>query len=121
MKSLILGAVLVMSAVVLSFACTKSETSSSTSAASASDPAAAQIEKGRSVYQSVCIACHNTDPRKPGSLGPDVWGSSRELIEARVMRAEYPTGYTPKRSTHAMVALPQYKYALDAIHAYLNK
>jgi mono/diheme cytochrome c family protein len=78
------------------------------------------VQKGKAVYQGNCIACHNADPRKPGSLGPEIFGSSKELIEARVMRAEYPPGYKPKRTTKAMAPLPQLKGELDALHAYLN-
>ena len=35
--------------------------------------------------------------REDGSVGPAVAGASRELIEAKVLRGEYPPGYTPKR------------------------
>ena len=78
------------------------------------------VSRGRVVYQSNCIACHNTDPKKPGTLGPDIFGSPLELIEARVMRAEYPPGYTPKRQTHQMVPIPQLKADLPALQAFLN-
>jgi len=76
--------------------------------------------RGKQIYQSTCIACHNSDPKKSGSLGPEVYGSSLELITARVMRAEYPAGYKPKRSTKVMAALPQFKNDLSALAAYLN-
>ena len=46
------------------------------------------------------------DPRTDGSLGPAVAGASLELLTARVLRAEYPAGYTPKRETRVMVPLP---------------
>ena len=78
------------------------------------------VEAGRSVYNSNCIACHNMDPTKDGALGPAVAGSPLELIEARVMRAEYPDGYTPKRDTRVMVALPHLKPQLPALAAYLG-
>jgi mono/diheme cytochrome c family protein len=81
----------------------------------------ALVNRGRAIYQTQCTACHHSDPHKPGSLGPDVWGSSRELLEARIVRGEYPKGYTPKRSTHIMVALPHLKGELDALTAYLNQ
>ncbi len=83
-------------------------------------PGSDLVARGRVVYQSNCIACHNPDPHKPGTLGPDVWGSSQELIEARVMRAQYPAGYSPKRQTHQMVPLPQLQADIPALHAYLN-
>ncbi len=81
---------------------------------------AALVKRGRSVYQTQCIACHNSNPHKPGSLGPDVYGSSKELLEARILNGTYPPGYTPKRETHVMAPLPHLKNEIDAIHAYLN-
>ena len=32
--------------------------------------------RGESVYKTVCISCHNRDPRKVGALAPDIAGSS---------------------------------------------
>ena len=55
------------------------------------DPA----EMGRRVYAAYCTACHHTDPRQDGTLGPAVAGSSYALLEARILRAEYPPGYPP--------------------------
>lgn len=78
-------------------------------------------ERGRAVYQTQCTACHNADPRKPGSIGPDVFGSSKELLAARILKAEYPAGYKPKRETHAMVPLPHLKNEIDSIHLFLNQ
>jgi hypothetical protein len=48
-----------------------------------------------------------------------VAGSSPELLEARVLHAEYPPGYTPKRTSEQMVAFPHLAGDLDALHAYL--
>ncbi len=79
------------------------------------------VNKGKTSYQSNCTACHNPDPKKDGPLGPAIFGSSYELIEARVMRAEYPADYKPKRASKVMVALPQVKADLDALAAFLNK
>jgi mono/diheme cytochrome c family protein len=76
-------------------------------------------QEGRRVYQNVCIACHNGDPNQDGSAGPAIAGSSRELIEARVLRAEYPPGYTPKRRGHVMPRLPYLADKIDALAAYL--
>ena len=76
-------------------------------------------EKGRQYYLSSCIACHNADPAVDGALGPAVAGASMELIEARVMRAAYPEGYTPKRDTRVMIAMPFLEKQLPALAAYL--
>ncbi|MDB5037046.1 MAG: cytochrome [Bacteriovoracaceae bacterium] len=78
------------------------------------------IKKGKAIYQSICIACHNSNPKLDGALGPAVAGSSQELLEARILSAKYPPGYKPKRPTALMVALPQYKDAIPAIYDYLE-
>jgi len=78
------------------------------------------IEAGRAAYNANCIACHNMDPRQDGAIGPAVAGSSLELIEARVLRAEYPPGYVPKRNTRVMIALPHLKPRLPELAAYLG-
>jgi mono/diheme cytochrome c family protein len=89
----------------------------------AAEPAAASpaelAQRGRQVYMANCIACHNQDPSVDGALGPAVAGSSRELVEARVLRAEYPEGYTPKRPSKVMIALPHLSGEIDALTAYL--
>ena len=79
-----------------------------------------RVEAGRSVYNANCIACHNLDPTKDGVLGPAIAGASMPLIEARVMRAEYPEGYAPKRPTKVMVALPHLEPKLPELAAYLE-
>ncbi len=89
-------------------------------APSGSAPVTNLVTRGRAVYQANCIACHNSDPKKPGAVGPDVFGSSRALLEARVLSAKYPEGYRPKRTTAMMVALPALRNDLDALFAYLN-
>lgn len=86
------------------------------------DPAlAAARERGRKLYENVCIACHNADPRQPGSLGPPLAGASLELLEAKVLRGEYPSGYTPTRPSRAM---PRFEYLngrLGDVAAYLQQ
>ncbi len=79
------------------------------------------VARGRQVYVSNCIACHNTDPSQDGALGPAVAGSSQELLLARVIRNEYPTGYTPKRDTRAMIPLPHLEPDIPALFTFLAK
>lgn len=76
--------------------------------------------RGRQVYRAQCLACHNSDPSKNGSLGPAVKGSSRELLEARILRGAYPPGYKPKRGTAIMQPMPQLASALDDLAAFLK-
>lgn len=78
------------------------------------------VDKGRAVYLSNCIACHNPDPTLNGAIGPNVHGSSIELLEARILHAKYPDGYKPKRETAQMPAFPELKNEIPAIHAFLN-
>ncbi|MCC6641637.1 MAG: cytochrome c [Deltaproteobacteria bacterium] len=75
--------------------------------------------EGKQIYSTTCTACHNADPRQPGALGPPIAGSSEALLDAKVLRNEYPPGYTPKRPTHAMIALPQLQPKIPALAAYL--
>jgi mono/diheme cytochrome c family protein len=92
-------------------------------AAAPETPAPTRVElvaRGRRVYMGNCTACHNADPAKPGSLGPEIVLSSRELLEARVIAGVYPEGYTPKKDTRLMVALPHLKDEIDALAAYLT-
>ncbi len=78
------------------------------------------VARGRSVYMSNCIACHNPDPTKDGAIGPANAGSSEALLEAKVIHNTYPPGYKPKRDSNAMIALPHLAKEIPALHAYLN-
>ena len=57
---------------------------------------------GQTRYQTVCIACHNTNPAEVGPIGPAIKGSSWELIFTKVTTGLYPLGYKPQRDTHIM-------------------
>ncbi|MSP93498.1 MAG: c-type cytochrome [Myxococcales bacterium] len=76
--------------------------------------------RGRAAYMSNCAACHGPDPAKDGAIGPAIQGASQALLEARVLRATYPPGITPKRTTHTMVALPHVAAELPHLGAYLG-
>lgn len=78
------------------------------------------VERGRQVYRLVCLSCHGLDPRQDGTQGPAIAGSSRELLAARVLRAEYPPGYRPKRDTGNMAAFPYLADRIDDLFAYLQ-
>jgi mono/diheme cytochrome c family protein len=80
------------------------------------DPAAARGEK---IYRNICVVCHNPNPNQPGPLGPAIAGSSRELLEARLLRGEYPAGYTPQRNTQQMPRFEFLEPNLDDIVAFL--
>ena len=83
-------------------------------------PVSPAVAEGKQVYLANCIACHNQNPKLDGALGPALAGSSQELLEAKVLRNEYPPGYTPKRQSNAMVALPHLAPKIPALAAYLQ-
>jgi len=76
--------------------------------------------RGKQVYLTECIACHNIDPAKDGPLGPAVKGSSQELLEAKVLRGSYPPGYTPKRPTALMPPIPKLAPKIPDLAAFLR-
>ena len=80
----------------------------------------ATAERGRQIYQSQCIACHNPDPAKAGPIGPDVRGSSEALLRAKVLSGNYPPGSTPKRPTKIMQPMPQLANDVPALAEYLR-
>jgi len=90
------------------------------SACSESRPLDPAAERGRQVYLAQCIACHNTDPSRPGAVGPELRGSSRELLEAKIVRGSYPPGYTPKRPTKIMPPQPGLASDVPDLAAFLK-
>ena len=88
--------------------------------ASSATATAGSAEKGKQVWLGQCIACHNPDPTKDGPIGPAVKGASRALVEARVVRGEYPSGYTPKRPTKVMPPRPDLAPSVADLAAYLQ-
>ena len=85
------------------------------------DPGAALAKRGGVVYDTNCTACHARDPGQKGPVGPAIADSSLELLEYKVLRNEYPPGYTPKRDTKAMIPLVHLEKDLPAIHAFLER
>lgn len=77
-------------------------------------------QEGRSVYVSKCTQCHNINPTKNGSIGPDVAGSSLELITLKTQKKKYPKGYKPKRKTKAMPIIKLTDSEILKISEYLN-
>ena len=96
---------------LVAFACSQGE---------AGDPQAALVKHGEQVFQTNCTACHAQDPRLAGPIGPPIAGSPLALLEAKVLRNEYPPDYTPKRTTKAMMPLAHLEPELPALAAYLQ-
>jgi len=79
----------------------------------------ADAARGRAIYLANCVACHNNDPSRDGPVGPAIQGSSKELLEARVLSTSYPPGYKPKRPTKVMPQFPYLKNEIPHLAAYL--
>ena len=47
-------------------------------------------------------------------------GSSRALLEAKVLNGTYPPGYAPKRPTKVMVPIPAVSPDVEALADYLR-
>jgi len=78
------------------------------------------VARGRQVYLSQCTQCHNVDPAVDGPVGPAVKGASRDVLEAKILRGEYPPGYKPKRTTKVMPPQPTLAPDIPALAAYLK-
>jgi mono/diheme cytochrome c family protein len=80
----------------------------------------AEAQRGKRVYLGQCTACHASDPAQAGPVGPALKGSSRELLEAKVLHGTYPPGYRPKRPTAIMPPQPQMANEIAALAAFLK-
>ena len=83
-------------------------------------PGGPTVERGRQVYLSQCIACHNSDPAVAGPVGPPVKGSPRALLETKLLKGTYPPGYPPKRPTTLMPAQPALEPEISNLAAFLK-
>ena len=77
-------------------------------------------EKGKVVYYANCISCHNYNPKIPGSIGPQIYGSSKELLSNKINFGIYPKNYKPKRSTKMMPLQPHSDKDIENLYAFLN-
>jgi mono/diheme cytochrome c family protein len=73
---------------------------------------------GAYIYETNCQVCHGNPSE--GAFGPPIFGSSKELITARILYGGYPPGYNPKRNTNYMPQFPTLEKDIPAITAYLN-
>lgn len=82
------------------------------------------IEKGKEIYLSTCIKCHNKDPNIKGAIGPEVTDAPLEIMQAKVATGRYPEvlpeGFVPKRTTKQMIKQPQVLADVPSIHAYVQ-
>ena len=78
------------------------------------------LARGKAIYNLNCISCHNLDPKKQGSIGPQIYGSSKELLSKKILFGKYPKNYKPKRSGGAMPLQPHLEKEIANLHAFLN-
>ena len=78
------------------------------------------IEKGRMVYFANCVSCHNNNPKKPGSIGPEVFGASIDVLAQKIVFGKYPENYSPKRTSKIMALMPHLKKEISNLHAFIN-
>jgi len=78
------------------------------------------IEKGRMVYFANCVSCHNNNPKKPGSIGPEVYGVSIEVLTQKIISGKYPENYRPKRTSKLMPSMPHLNKEISNLHAFIN-
>jgi mono/diheme cytochrome c family protein len=88
------------------------------------NPNQALIEKGKRLYLSNCIQCHNRDPNIKGSLGPELVDAPYVVMYSKVMTGVYPeklpAGFVPKRKSKAMRKIPKLEKDIPAIYAWVQ-
>ena len=80
----------------------------------------ADIEKGRTVYFANCVSCHNSNPKKPGSIGPELYGVSIDVLTQKIVSGNYPENYRPKRTSKIMPSMPHLNKEISNLLAFIN-
>ncbi len=84
----------------------------------------AVTDKGRRLYLSNCISCHNKDPNTKGAIGPEIVDAPIEVMTSKILTGVYPDplppGFVPKRKTKLMRKIPQLKNDIPAIFAWVQ-
>lgn len=58
--------------------------------------------KANPLYTKNCIRCHNANPKKAGSIGPELFTTPENVFHGKITQGIYPVGYKPKRRTKIM-------------------
>jgi mono/diheme cytochrome c family protein len=77
-------------------------------------------ERGKAIYTTKCISCHNANPDKKGSIGPAIDDSTATLIILKTQYKKYPKGYKPKRKTNIMPKIPLSDKQLYYLYEYIS-
>jgi mono/diheme cytochrome c family protein len=82
------------------------------------------MEKGKEIYLSTCIKCHNKDPNIKGAIGPELVDAPLEVMQHKVATGRYPevlpAGFVPKRKTKQMTKFVALVKDVPSIHAYVQ-
>jgi mono/diheme cytochrome c family protein len=82
------------------------------------------IARGKEIYLSTCIQCHNKDPNVKGAIGPELVDAPLEVMQVKVVTGRYPDvlpeGFVPKRKTKQMRKFPNLEKDIPSIHAYVQ-
>ena len=84
----------------------------------------ASVDKGRRLYLSNCIQCHNKDPNLKGSIGPEMVDAPLSIMTSKIMTGAYPAvlpaGFVPKRKSKAMKKIPKLEKDIPAIYDWVQ-
>tara|TARA_B100000945_G_C19897002_1_gene374354 strand:+ start:78 stop:449 length:372 start_codon:yes stop_codon:yes gene_type:complete len=78
------------------------------------------IENGRMVYFANCVSCHNNNPKKPGSIGPELYGVSIDTLTQKIIYGKYPENFRPKRKSKIMPLMPHLNKKISNLHMFIN-
>lgn len=73
---------------------------------------------GQTLFADNCLSCHGE--RGAGAFGPNIQGSSVELVTAKTQRGTYPKGYKPKHDTNYMPVIKLTEAEIKSIVEYLK-
>ena len=78
------------------------------------------IEKGRMIYFANCVSCHNNNPKKPGSIGPVVYGVPIDVLTQKIISGKYPENYNPKRTSKIMPLMLHLNNEISNLNSFIN-
>ena len=78
------------------------------------------IEKGRMIYFANCVSCHNNNPKKPGSIGPVVYGVPIDVLTQKIVSGKYPENYRHKRTSKIMPLMPHLNREISNLNTFIN-
>lgn len=79
-----------------------------------------RADEGEVIYKTVCSKCHNINPTKPGSIGPELFTTPKEVFKTKVITGTYPASYKPKRKTRIMPRFKNLTNKIDSIYNYIR-